>query len=156
MARIPRNLRRFEIIENGCPYRELYVPARATPGSAGYDFYAPCDIEVPALGMSKVVATYLKAYMPTHQVLQIFPRSSLAIKHGITFPNGVAIIDSDYADNPENEGNIMLAFINHTEIPYTIRKGEKCAQGIFVEYWTTYDDEPVCEKRTGGIGSTGK
>lgn len=133
---------------------ETKMPQRSTKFSAGYDFYAPCDILVPAHGVSKLVPLNIKALMPSDYVLQLFIRSSLATKHNLMLVNNVGIIDADYADNVENDGNIGVKYFNHGNVDYTIKKGERCAQGIFLRYGVTVDDE-VKAIREGGYGSTG-
>mgnify|MGYP000893148953 CR=1 FL=1 len=123
------------------------MPKRATSTSAGYDFVAPEDITIPTFGSARV-NTHVKAHMLPDEVLKIYPRSSLAIKRGITLANGVAIIDSDF----ENE--IVLSIVNTGAKSVMIKKGERIAQGIFQKFLTC-GDEPS-NIRAGGIGSTGK
>ena len=67
--------------------------------------------------------------------------------------NGIGIIDSDYYNNPENEGHIMFQVINFTDKEVMINKGERIGQGIFIKYETT-DDDAATGERTGGFGST--
>lgn len=124
-----------------------FLPKRATNGSAGYDIVAPRDIVIPFASVVHV-QTGVKVYMPSDEVLKIYPRSSMAIKRRVTLLNDVAIIDSDFKDE------IVLALYNNSTIPMTIKKGEKIAQGIFQKYLTC-GDEPSAV-RNGGIGSTGK
>jgi len=124
-----------------------FLPKRATNGSAGYDFVAPVDIKIPFASVVKV-STNTKVYMPSDEVLKIYPRSSMAIKRGVTLVNDVAIIDSDFKDT------IVLALHNNSMGAVTIKKGEKIAQGIFQKYLTCGDEPSVV--RNGGIGSTGK
>ena len=69
--------------------------------------------------------------------------------------NSTGIIDCDYYNNPDNEGHIMIAYYNTKDVPYTIKKGERIAQGIFMKYLTT-DDDDASGIRMGGIGSTGQ
>jgi dUTP pyrophosphatase len=69
--------------------------------------------------------------------------------------NSVGVIDSDYYGNPDNEGHIMVPLINITEQPVTIKKGERIAQGIFMPFLKTSDDEVKSTERTGGFGSSG-
>ena len=59
----------------------------------------------------------------------------------------------DYADNPDNEGEMFFAFYNLSEQPVIIRAGEKMGQGIFVPFGVTDDDNAEGE-RLGGFGST--
>ena len=69
--------------------------------------------------------------------------------------NGVGIIDGDYYNNSDNEGEIFIQLINATPIPILIKKGDKIAQAIIKSYYTTENDETI-EERTGGLGSTTK
>ena len=129
------------------------LPQRKTAGSAGYDLAAAADTVVEP-GRVTLVPTGLKAYMGPDEVLLLTIRSSLAAKRGLLLANGVGVIDSDYADNPDNEGHIMVALANYGGAPVTIAAGERIAQGIFVHYLTTADDA-AGGKRQGGFGSTG-
>lgn len=145
--------RGFEVVTN---YKDsnINLPQRKTSGSAGYDFEAAEDmiIEVGKVGF---VSTGIKAYMPEDEVLQMYPRSSLGFKKKLIKMNSVGIIDSDYYNNPDNEGEIKLILFNVGEEPVSIKKGERIAQGIFIKYLTT-DEEGPKAKRLGGFGSTGK
>lgn len=132
---------------------EVTLPKRSTVKSAGYDFYAPYDFEIPA-GESLMVWTGVKAYMHPWNVLLLMPRSSMG-RYGIRFSNTIGVIDSDYVDNLQNEGEIALPFVNNGTSTWSVKAGDKIAQGIFVTYTTT-DDDDVKAERTGGFGSTGK
>lgn len=125
------------------------LPQRSTQFSAGYDFYAPTDIFVPAGGESVLVPLNIKAIMPGDMVLMLFIRSSLAVKFNLSLVNSVGIIDSDYANN------IGVKFRNNGSETIIIREGERCAQGIIVRYCVTSDDE-ASAVRGGGYGSTGR
>ena len=50
------------------------------------------------------------------------------------------IIDSDYVDNVDNDGNIGLSIKNTSEYVVEIMRGERIAQGIFFNYKITDDD----------------
>jgi dUTP pyrophosphatase len=69
--------------------------------------------------------------------------------------NHVAVIDSDYYDNPDNEGHIMISVLNVSDHDVTIKRGERLFQGIFMNYLVTDDDQDILPKRNGGFGSTG-
>lgn len=144
-------MRKFERVSG---YDYVNLPERKTKGSAGYDIEAADSITLQG-GECVLVPTGLKAQMPENEVLLIHIRSSIAIKRGISLTNATSVIDSDYYNNPDNEGHIMLALSNMTARPITIEKGERITQGIFMAYSTTENDEVVA-KRTGGIGSTDK
>lgn len=129
------------------------LPQRKTAGSAGYDLAAAADMVVEP-GHVALVPTGLKAYMGPGEVLLLTIRSSLAAKRGLLLANGVGVIDSDYADNLDNEGHILVALANYGGSAVTIGAGERIAQGIFVQYLTTSDDT-AGGARHGGFGSTG-
>lgn len=134
-------------------YEELKKPARATTGSAGYDFFCPEDITI-APGETVKIATGIRAWMEDGWVLKMYPRSGLGFKFRLQLNNTVGIIDSDYY-NSDNEGHIFAKITNDTNEGKTIslKKGEGFMQGIFVEYGITVDDE-TSGLRNGGLGST--
>lgn len=140
---------------------DIKLPERSTEASAGYDFYAIEDITIPSTSNEeeefevKLVRTGIKAQMPTDVVLNLYSRSSMAIKNGIILVNGVGVIDSDYYGNESNDGEIAFAYLNVTGKPYEIKKGDKIGQGVFQKYLVTTNDDAK-GIRTGGVGSTGK
>ena len=69
--------------------------------------------------------------------------------------SSVGIIDADYYDNPENEGEIYFGFYNLSNETIVIEEGEKLGQGIFMSYHMT-DDDFADGERVGGFGSTGE
>lgn len=87
-------------------------------------------------------------------VLQIYPRSSLGFKYQLTLDNTVGIIDSDYY-YALNEGHIMIKITNHSIQNKTLEleHGKAFAQGVFVKFYKTIDDEAELT-RSGGMGST--
>lgn len=68
--------------------------------------------------------------------------------------NNTGIIDSDYYNNPDNEGHLMIGLYNTGSEAITIQRGERIAQGIFMKYLTC-DDDCAEGTRLGGFGSTG-
>ena len=137
----------------GQNYTEICLPKRATSGSAGYDFFAPTEIYLEQ-GQTAKIPTGIRVKIEEGWVLKIYPRSGLGFKFRLTLNNTVGIIDSDYYF-AENEGHIFIKMTNLGEKDLFIEKGKAFAQGIFVEYGITIDDE--CDTlRTGGFGSTDK
>ena len=134
-------------------YEQITLPRRATSGSAGYDFFAPFDFSL-ASGETIKIPTGIRAKIEDGWVLKIYPRSSLGFKYRLSLNNTVGIIDSDYYF-ADNEGHIFIKMTNCGDKPLSIEKGKAFAQGIFLEYGITYDDE-VSASRTGGMGSTDK
>ena len=136
-------------------YEEIRLPKRATKGSAGYDFYAPVSITLKP-GETIKVPTGIRAEMEWDWVLKVYPRSGLGFKYRLQLNNTVGIIDSDYFYS-DNEGHIFVKITNDTNEGRTVEipGGTGFAQGIFVEYGITVDDEAT-EVRNGGFGSTTK
>ena len=135
--------------------REIYdgikVPRRATAKSAGYDFFAPTALVV-APGQTVTVATGIRALMPSDWCLMIFPRSGLGFKYRLRLNNTVGIIDADYSES-DNEGHIFIRMTNESDKLLEIPQGSAFAQGIFVQYLLTEDDDTTAQ-RNGGLGST--
>ncbi len=148
-----RILRGFEIVSM---YEEedIHLPVRKTSESAGYDIESAADVVLEPQKVT-IVPTGLKAFMGHDEYLAIHIRSGISIKQGLMLINSTGIIDSDYYNNEENEGHIMIAFYNTGTEPIEVKKGERVAQGIFAKYLLAADDNAV-GIRTGGIGSTGK
>lgn len=134
-------------------YDRIRLPRRATAGSAGYDFFLTLPI-VLRPGESIKVPTGIRARMDVNWVLQIYPRSGLGFKYRLQMNNTVGIIDSDYFYS-DNEGHIFIKVLNDSREEKTLElaEGMAFAQGIFMEYGITEDDD-VTESRNGGFGST--
>ena len=134
-------------------FDDIVLPKRATFGSAGYDFFAPFSFTL-APNESIKIPTAVRCKIDEGWVLKIYPRSSLGFKYRLTLDNTVGIIDSDYYF-AENEGHIFIKMTNCGNAPLSVEKGKAFAQGIFVEYGITTDDD-CSALRTGGMGSTDK
>lgn len=133
---------------------ETILPTRGSQLSAGYDFYSK-EETVILPGNKHIFWTDVKAYMMKDEVLEIYVRSSIGIKKGLVLANGTGIIDSDYHNNPDNDGNIGICLRNESDEAQSIMVGERIAQGIFKNYLVA-DNVSETQKRTGGIGSTDK
>lgn len=132
------------------------VPHRATSGSAGLDLCACIDEPVTLEGGdTAVIPTGIAIALPSAEYgAFVFPRSGIAVKHGIGLLNSVGVIDSDY------RGEIMVGVINQVKEAYTIQPGERIAQMVImpvsmmpVEEVAELDDT---DRGAGGFGSTGK
>lgn len=100
-----------------------------------------------------LVPTGVKCYLEKDTYLELAIRSSGPLKHWLIMGNSVGIIDSDYADNPDNEGHIYFQIINLSPFDIQLKKGDIIGQGIIKKYLTT-DDDTATGKRVGGFGST--
>ncbi len=100
-----------------------------------------------------LVSTGMKIKLDDNEYLELLPRSSTPLKYWLVLANSSGIIDSDYYNNPDNEGEIFLQLINLSPVTIQIHKGDFLGQGIIHKYYTTEDD---CAEgqRQGGFGST--
>lgn len=127
------------------------MPERATTGSAGYDFFAPMNIRLKP-GKSVTIPTGICCEMNPDYALFILPRSGLGFKYQMMLSNTLALIDSDYFYS-DNEGHIMIKLVNRGDKEINIPSGKGFAQGVFMQYGITVDDD--CDGvRNGGFGST--
>lgn len=158
------------------------MPKRATFGAAGYDFVAVEDTIIPSFfnicpkdirfeqplsleAISNItkscgfrptlVSTGVKCRLDADTYLKLVNRSSNPLKYWLILANGEGIIDQDYYNNPDNEGEIFFQFINLTPWDIVINKGERIGQGIIEPYLKTEDDFTT-DTRTGGFGSSGR
>ena len=145
--------RKFEKVER-VKEIEFKLPERSTKFSAGYDFINPERVE---LEPHKIyyVKTGIKADMEEDEVLILANRSSNPKKKNLVLINGIGIIDKDYYNNPDNEGEVAFAFVKISNETIVIESGEKLGQGMFVKYLITEDDRAE-GVRNGGFGSTDK
>lgn len=135
-------------------YEGIRLPRRATAGSAGYDFFSPADFTIKP-GETIKIPTGICVEMDQEWVLKCYPRSGLGFKYRLQLDNTVGIIDSDYYDS-DNEGHIFIKITNDSKRSWknlSVHRGDGFAQGIFVEYGITIDDE-AAGVRNGGFGST--
>jgi dUTP pyrophosphatase len=138
----------------------LDLPEAATAHAAGMDLRAAIpDGETWVLGPRQwcLVPTGLVMAIPPGFEGQVRPRSGLALRHGITVLNAPGTIDADY------RGEVQVLLINHGEVPFELRRGERIAQLLVasVASWT-WVPEPSIEglgdtgRGGGGYGSTGR
>lgn len=179
-------MRKFEVVKDKMKKvqahiegEEVVLPLRSTKTSAGYDFYATEDMIIrPQEKLT--IATDVKVKMNKDEFLLMVVRSSKGIKDDLILANTIGVIDSDYYNNDDNDGNIHICLRNlrpsmklngytpinvYVKVPEIIDlteqntvfipKGERVVQGIFVKY-STADNCNSEETRNGGIGSTDK
>ena len=132
------------------------VPSRGTQGSAGLDLCACIDEPITLNGGdTALIPTGIAIALPSADYgAFVFPRSGIAVKHGIGLLNSVGVIDSDY------RGEIMVGVINQKRESYTIEPGERIAQMVImpVSMMPVEEVEELDEtdRGAGGFGSTGK
>ena len=101
-----------------------------------------------------LVSTGMKCALDPDTYLELSVRSSSPLKYWLILANSVGIIDADYYNNPDNEGEIFFQIINLSPYPIKLKKGDAIGQGIIKHYLTTEDDAAI-GSRLGGFGSTG-
>jgi len=133
---------------------DLPLPARATPGSAGYDLCAAVAAAVElAPGARALVPTGIAIAVPEGFEAQVRPRSGLALRHGIVLPNAPGTIDSDY------RGEVKVILLNLGESPFTIRRGDRIAQLVIAAVasaeWEERAELEPTRRGGGGFGHSG-
>lgn len=129
------------------------IPKYQTAGASGFDFHSVEDTVVMP-GESTMVGTGLAFEIPTGLELQVRPRSGMSAKTKIRVSNSPGTIDADY------RGEVKILLDNIGTLPYTIRVGDRIAQGVFMEvhqYVLEEETEDLSStsRGSGGIGSTG-
>lgn len=143
---------KFEEVKQPVHPSKTMLPERATAKSGGHDFRIKETIEIHP-GEVKTTWTDVKVKINGRYTLDVYPRSSIGIKKRVILANTVGIIDADYYNNPDNDGNIGIALTNQGDKTIMLEAGERVAQGIFRRYYVTEDDAADGE-RVGGFGST--
>ena len=143
-----------EFLKYGVKAEDIKIPVRATRTSVAYDVYSPIQ-ETIAPGETKLIFSNLKAYFEDDEVLYIATTSGMG-KRGLMLAQGVAVIESDYADNVSNDGNLGFMLYNHSANEIVINKGDKIGQCWFAKFLVVDDEETPTGVRTGGFGSTKK
>ncbi len=133
----------------------LPPPARATPGSAGFDLHAAvAGPVVLAPGERAVIPCGFAMALPEGWEAQIRPRSGLAVRHGITVLNAPGTIDADY------RGEVQVPLVNLGQAPYTVERGERIAQMVFARFEAPTLEAasalPPTARGDAGFGSTGR
>ena len=129
-------------------------PSYATSGASGMDLRANLDEDlVIKSGEIELVPTGIFVEIPEGYEGQVRARSGLALKYGISLPNGIGTIDSDY------RGELKVILINHGKEDFVIKNGDRIAQIVFIKYEKAeleiVESLEDTERSEGGFGSTG-
>ena len=127
------------------------LPAYATEGAAGADLRAAEDVTLDP-GARAAVATGVQVEIPAGHVGLVWPRSGLAVRHGLDTLAGV--IDSDY------RGEVRVVLVNHGPDTVTLARGDRIAQLLIQRVeravFTRVDGLLASGRGEGGFGSTGR
>ena len=156
-------------------YDNIKLPTRSTDNAAGYDFYSPFPFKIET-GCTIKIPTGIRVDIDSNWWMLLCPKSGIGFKNHIHLANTIGVDDADYYYS-NNSGHIFIKIVMphnivantccvtlfdkviNTYIPkeLSIEQGEKFAQGIFLPYGVTLDDElTIKQTRIGGLGSTGK
>lgn len=147
----------FEVAEDICIptwTSQLMALAKATPQpKEPYSLEEMATLTKQTKAKPTLVSTGVKCHLEEGYYLELSVRSSTPLKYWIILANSVGIIDADYCDNPDNEGEIFFQVINMSPFDIYLKKGDIIGQGIIKRYEVTDNDKAIGE-RQGGFGST--
>ncbi|EFI42279.1 MULTISPECIES: dUTP diphosphatase [Peptoniphilus] len=130
------------------------LPKYQTEGSSGMDLQA--NIEEPIVLKSldrTLIPTGLFIELPNGYEAQVRARSGLALKKGLSLPNGIGTIDSDY------RGEIKVIIINLGKEDVIINPGDRIAQLVIIKYERVeldiVNELNETDRESGGFGHTG-
>lgn len=128
-----------------------FKPIRAHVGDAGLDLRTPRDVYIESRG-SAIIDTGVHIELPPMTVGEIKSKSGLNFKHGLTVPTGT--VDYGYT------GSIQVKVYNHSNQPYTFKRGDKIAQlvicPILLPELEVVDTLDQTDRGDNGFGSTGR
>lgn len=151
-----------------CAAEDIIIPSLWLAVSDFYEMMDNKDISLAPLNLAMVkgllkqlqvspvlVPTGIKIQLKPNLYLSLSARSSLPLNSGLIVANAPGIIDADYYNNESNEGEIFIQLLNFSPFDISLKKGDKIAQGVILEYHRAEEDQ-VTTVREGGHGSTGE
>ncbi len=135
---------------------QAVLPTRGSDGAAGLDLYACLDapVTIRPRGLYKIPTGVAVALPDRNTVGLIFARSGLGVNHGVSLPNAVGVVDSDY------RGELIVGIGNASDRPYVLSPGERFAQLVVMPVYEAVlkqtDDLGETGRGEGAFGSTGK
>ena len=130
---------------------DAHLPEYASAGAAGADLRASEPVRIPSRARA-AVPTGLRVAIPPGHVGLVWPRSGLALRHGIDTLAGV--VDSDY------RGELIVVLANHGDESFEVAPGDRIAQLLVQRVERpAFVAVPALEPTTrgpSGFGSTGR
>jgi dUTP pyrophosphatase len=127
------------------------LPEYSSLGAAGADLYANEALTL-APGERAAVATGLRIEIPPGHAGLVWPRSGLAVRHGIDTLAGV--IDSDY------RGEVRVVLVNHGREAFQVEPGDRIAQLVVQKIeraaFVTARELAGTVRGESGFGSSGR
>ena len=145
-------IRGFELVRDEFKITEgvAKLPTRGTSKAMAYDFYSNANYTIKPNEIAKIW-TDVKSYMQENEALILNVRSSMGGKFMLA--NSQGWIDGDYYSNQDNDGNIGIFLKNISDKEIVIHRGDRIAQGAFMNYLIA-DNGNTDNERIGGFGST--
>ena len=103
------------------------TPHRITPGSVGYDLFAPYDFEIQPQEQ-KIIFTDLAVSAPKGYYVQLMSKSGLTVSYELEVKAGV--IDPDFM------GNLGVVLKNNSNKYFKHTAGDPIAQLLFIKIAT--------------------
>lgn len=135
-------------------HEDVILPKKMTIGACGYDIFSH-ETRILSPRSASRVSTGLRLELPKEIICMLVSRSGLADSKYITVLNSPAIIDRDY------RGELFVLLNNGKDIDYTINKGDRICQAIFIKEeqisFNIVDDSQLAstQRNENGFGSTG-
>jgi dUTP pyrophosphatase len=127
-------------------------PFYSTKGAAAADVMSNENVTIAAGAWAKVHTGYNIEVPPGFRV-DVYPRSGLASRSGVTVLNSPGLVDEDY------RGELCVLLINHGPLPVEIRLGDRIAQLVLNKSYQANFEGAVelseTDRGEGGFGSTG-
>lgn len=105
-------------------------------------------------GSRALIPSGISTEIPEGYEIQVRARSGLALKYGISIPNGLGTIDSHY------RGDIGLILQNNGEDDFIIYEGDRIGQFVLNSIekieWVEVEELNETDRGKGGYGHTGK
>jgi len=133
----------------------LPLPEYETSGSFAFDLLARETTIIEPKTLALIPGNVI-IRCPDGLALKILPRSSTFRKKSLIFPHSVGLIDGDYCGTNDE---IMIQVFNFGDEAVTVERGEKIAQGLFVQSQKVVFEEierTELGNSRGGFGSTDK
>lgn len=132
---------------------DVELPRYAYPGDAGLDLRSNADLVIEPFER-KLIPTGIAIAIPEGYAGFVQPRSGLALKQGLSFPNTPGLIDSHY------RGELKVVAINlDSQNPILINKGDRIAQLVIQEVpvvnLVEVKELDETDRGSGGFGSSG-
>ncbi|MGL4426022.1 MAG: dCTP deaminase domain-containing protein [Cetobacterium sp.] len=149
-------IRGFEVVKDEFRKHsgvDAILPTRGSRHAIAYDVYSPVKLSIKP-NERVLIWTDVKACFGEDEALLMNVRSSMGM-NGVMMGNSSGWVESDYYNNPKNDGNLGVCLYNFGDEGYNIEIGDRIAQVMFINYLTS-DNGNTEKERDGGYGSTGK